>query len=487
MDSPGADTLNFNCPACDTSLRVPLSLAGVKGPCPHCRVEITSPQPVALQHDPAAVPTPAHTPLPMPQLSPRAAQGESGPTSALQLQSPDAPPRFPQPQPADSIIRSPASRGAGPTSSSRAAVDSETITNGVPLPGRRDLPEGPEKQNSLPDTSSTAPAKRRVSLHPLSFVLVVLLSAGSGVVAMLLMNPLPAPPDPLPGIPPLSVPANPQNAGNLTSSSQPAAARPQQTPPAQVHSASSPTLTPAPPQATPPVTAPQPVAQASPVLAPQPQVVAPATGVDAARDALDAFLAAASIDERIKHVQTPDFVAPKMELYYSKHPIRLDVTGIEHELSSPVPQSNRQFHIFQLTTVQHPAGFPVSVEETQHGCLVDWTSFIQFHDNLLGKFIRVYQPQPETFHAILERAHYFRSDVPQLGSKFCFRIKSPIAGYEGYAFINHGLPLADLVEQKFKWDHIYFPVVGLQWTRTPGGAQYIEIKEIVQDNWRAIQ
>jgi hypothetical protein len=485
MDSPGADTLNFNCPACDTSLRVPLSLTGVKGPCPHCRVEITSPQPEAFQHEPEAVPAPAHTPLPVPQPSPRATQGESGPTSALQLQSQDAPPRFPQSQPAASIIRSPASRVTDQASASRTAVDSEPITNGVPLPARRDLPASRKTRDSLPGPSSTAPTKRRVILHPVSFVLVVLLSAGSGVVAMLLMNPLPAPLVPLPATLPLSVPAKPQNAGNVTSSGRPGSAQQKHTPPEQATPAPSPALTPAPPQAT----APQPAAAVltPQVLAPEPQATPPAMGVDAARDALDAFLSAASIDERIKHVQTPDFVAPKMELYYSKHPVKLNVTGIEYELSSPVPQSNRKFHIFQLTTAQHPAGFPVSVEETQHGCLVDWTSFIQFHDNLLGKFIRVYQPQPETFHAILERAHYFRSDVPQLGSKFCFRIKSPIPGYEGYAFINHGLPLADLAEQKFKWDHIYFPVVGLQWTRTPGGAQYIEITEIVQDNWRAIQ
>jgi hypothetical protein len=218
MDSPGADTLNFNCPACDTSLRVPLSLAGVKGPCPHCRVEITSPQPVAFQHDPEAVSAPAHTPLPGPQPSPRAAQGESGPTSALQLQSPDALPRFPQSQPAESIIRAPASRVAGQASASRTAVDSEPITNGVPLPARRDLPESPKTRDSLPGPSSTAPAKRRVSLHPVSFVLVVLLSAGSGVVAMLLMNPLPAPPVPLPATTPLSGPAKPQDAGDVTSS-----------------------------------------------------------------------------------------------------------------------------------------------------------------------------------------------------------------------------------------------------------------------------
>ena len=37
--------LKFQCPACRATLSVPASMAGVKGPCPHCRTEILAPVP----------------------------------------------------------------------------------------------------------------------------------------------------------------------------------------------------------------------------------------------------------------------------------------------------------------------------------------------------------------------------------------------------------------------------------------------------------
>jgi len=357
--------------------------------------------------------------------------------------------------------------------------DQAPVTTDISLPSHA-LPTRtgkPQPQASRP--SAKKKAQRRINLHPLSLILIVLLSAGSGVVAMLIISEFNDSPLKLSELPFLERKAS-QNPDRDTPPNTIPPTRNKPAPNPAVQAA----ITPAPPEtriANAPATPPPTTAD------PRAHLPAPETGVDAARAVLDAFLAANSVTERIKHVQTPDFVTPKMEIYYSKYPLNLNVTGIAHELSEQVPQSDRQFHIFKLITPQHPSGFPVSVEETIHGCLVDWTSFVQFHDNLLGKFIRIYQPQPDTFHAILERAHYFRSDVPALGSKFCFRIKPPIPGYEGHAFIDHDSPLAARVEQKFKWDRIYFPVLELQWVRTPDGSRYIEIKDIVQDSWRAIQ
>ena len=48
-----------------------------------------------------------------------------------------------------------------------------------------------------------------------------------------------------------------------------------------------------------------------------------------------------------------------------------------------------ELDIFQITTPQHQDGFPVSVEETAGGPKVDWGSFVEFHDNALGKFINI--------------------------------------------------------------------------------------------------
>lgn len=486
MDSQAAETLTFRCPACDTSLRVPRSLAGVRGPCPQCRVEISAPQlPQGNAQSPrrsTSIPGPTPGEKHDDQTAHEDYLLSSEPAGSLSLEGDSRRTDLPQNTTTPSPIHS-RPRNIDPGGEPLTAIrDQVPVTTDISLPSHA-LPARtgkPQPQASRPPAKKKA--QRRINLHPLSLILIMLLSAGSGVVAMLIINEF--------NDSPLKLSALPFVERNVGKNPGREPASPNTIPPTRNQPAPNPSVQAA---ITPPSPAENPSANepATPppatTVPPINDLPAPETGVDAARAALDAFLAAKSVAERIKHVQTPDFVTPKMEIYYSKYPLNLNVTGIAHELSEQVPQSDRQFHIFKLITPQHPSGFPVSVEETIHGCLVDWTSFVQFHDNLLGKFIRIYQPQPDTFHAILERAHYFRSDVPGLGSKFCFRIKPPIPGYEGHAFIGHDSPLAARVEQKYKWDRIYFPVLELQWVRTPDGSRYIEIKDIVQDSWRAIQ
>lgn len=67
--SPGI--LRFGCPACHQELSIPGSLAGVKGPCPHCRVGIAAPIPASqlpprvLQAQPPVNLTPPQPPSPV--------------------------------------------------------------------------------------------------------------------------------------------------------------------------------------------------------------------------------------------------------------------------------------------------------------------------------------------------------------------------------------------------------------------------------------
>jgi len=486
MDAQAAETLTFNCPACNISLRVPRSMAGVSGPCPQCRVEISAPPSSQEDAQPMRRSTSMPGTIPGAKHEDQSSQDDyllsSEPEGELSLEGGSRRTDLPQNTIAQSPIHSPR-RNIAPSQPLTGPKDQDPVTTDISLPSRARPAQTGKSQPQSDQASTKKKTQLRIKLHPLSLILVILLSAGSGVVAMLLINEFNGSALKLSQLPFLEGKFD-QNSGWKTPPITPKKTRykPLQNPAAAIQATIPPPTPPKGPVATKPATPPAPTTADPHAHLPDPEI-----GVDAARSVLDAFLAANTVTERIKHVQTPDFVTPKMEIYYSKYPLNLNVTGIAHELSGQVPQSHRQFHIFQLTTPQHPSGFPVSVEETIHGCLVDWTSFVQFHDNLLGKFIRIYQPQPDTFHAILERAHYFRSDVPGLGSKFCFRIKPPIPGYEGHAFIEHDSPLAARIEQKFKWDRIYFPVLKMQWIRTTDGTRYIEIKDIVQDSWRAIQ
>ena len=202
-----------------------------------------------------------------------------------------------------------------------------------------------------------------------------------------------------------------------------------------------------------------------------------------AKAALETFLTAGGIEERLQYVHSPDKVEKAMEEYYGRHPQGLEPTRVEFQLANKLRDSQKQFFVFEVTTKQQTAPFPVSVEETEKGYKLDWRLFIEFHDNLLGQYLKIFQQDPDQFRVMLERAHYFRNDVPDLGNKLCFRIRPPMVGHEGYAFVVADSALGKELEDKFDWDVLYMPIVELKWVSVDGW-KYIEVTKIIQDNWR---
>ncbi len=134
----------------------------------------------------------------------------------------------------------------------------------------------------------------------------------------------------------------------------------------------------------------------------------------------------------------------------------LTSTSIIFETTAPLPDSKFSNHTFFVSTTAQPIRFPVAIEDTADGLKLDWESFIELHDDSLGKFLAKPQSESAEFHVILERRHYFETDVPKLGSKDCFRISTPIPGSESYAFADKDSPAAKACEP-FEWDRLVLP------------------------------
>lgn len=124
-----SETFTFSCPHCQTRLTVPVSLAGISGPCPSCRTPITAPRP-----EPEPRPVPA--PLPV-----------SGPVPAAR-EEPTAPIATPEAE--------------------RATGKPETVSLESVLPDRKELPAagGPRirpEPRQRPDRPSSPPVSTRRS------------------------------------------------------------------------------------------------------------------------------------------------------------------------------------------------------------------------------------------------------------------------------------------------------------------------------------
>ena len=171
----------------------------------------------------------------------------------------------------------------------------------------------------------------------------------------------------------------------------------------------------------PPLPAPAPTpAPATDPAAPTPPP-APAPDAIEAPDtegALRDFLEAPDWQSRGRSVLSPDRVLAAMEKHADAHgdgPIATtSVTLLE------VSGAN---HIFKVCTPTIPAGFPVAVTLTDEGPMIDWESFIGFHDDHFRKFLEgaegatgtfdlLVRPEPQTAEDASAHFLRYRLSVP---------------------------------------------------------------------------
>ncbi|MEC7357676.1 MAG: hypothetical protein VYC09_04470 [Verrucomicrobiota bacterium] len=216
--------------------------------------------------------------------------------------------------------------------------------------------------------------------------------------------------------------------------------------------------------------------------------VTPVIQLDAAHLTLEKFLKASNLNDRTRHILNSDKLLPQIIEYYKENPIPIEEAEILSNTSNAALSSgDSYFRIFQVTTKQQKEPFPVYLENTESGWKVSWSSFIQFNENALGKFLKNYQSEERSFYTKLERAHFFGSGVPQIGSKICFKIQPPIQGDEEFVFAARDSKIAKFSDKEFEWGEEYFPIVRLKWIKTEDGHQFIEITEIEQKTWRSGQ
>lgn len=254
-------------------------------------------------------------------------------------------------------------------------------------------------------------------------------------------------------------------------------------------------LSPAPAPAAPPKPAapdPEPVPEPEPLPdppAPEDPPKPTASGLPSPEATLRSFLEAPDWKTRGARVLSPDEILPAMEKYAAQAgdgPIATtSVTLIGEDGSN---------HIFKVSTPAIPEGFPVAVSATEEGPMIDWESFIGFHDDHFRKFLEgptgrsgifdlLVKPEPEQAG---DNAAYFvsyRLSVPMPGRETVAwipketvalaRLRAIFDGSGGFdkatveRLAETGIPLVLALEKKL----------------TNDGRDFIEIKDVVAIGW----
>lgn len=205
-----------------------------------------------------------------------------------------------------------------------------------------------------------------------------------------------------------------------------------------------------------------------------------------AQEALTLFLQARSWQDRLALSEGGESMKPEMEAHYATVPDGPNPpTSVEHIASAPIPGGSRTVQVFHVAFADLPQGFPVPVRQTDEGWKIDWRAFTEFREGRLKSFLTEYRDPPAVFRVRLQRAHVQDRAVPNLDTKYAFRIAAPIDGHEGYVFVDKedsivGPKIADKLDS----NTIHLVMAKLKWVRGTNGKTFVELRDIVSNSWR---
>ena len=208
----------------------------------------------------------------------------------------------------------------------------------------------------------------------------------------------------------------------------------------------------------------------------------------AAVKAIKQFLAATTVEERLRFTLSADTLKPQMERYYqqtSEGPVTVDRIEFVRQDLNPVGSAGRHC-ILSLESKAWEFAVPVMLEEQSDGFKVDWPAFVEFKDRLLEKFFKTYQEEPMRFHVGIQRVHYFGDEVSDASRKDCFHVSPPPPNsFQGDVFLEKDAELAKELRTNMPWETHIWAVVELEWKKQ-GSQQWVELKAVPQMNWHAL-
>lgn len=207
-----------------------------------------------------------------------------------------------------------------------------------------------------------------------------------------------------------------------------------------------------------------------------------------AAEALRKFLAATTLEERLRHTLGAELMQPLMERYYARSQEgAVIVDRIQFLRLEPNPELGSGSHcIFSLENKTWEFPVPVMLEEQTDGYKVDWLSFVEFKDRLLEKFFKGYQEGSIRAHVGIMRHHYFEDGVPNADRKDAFRITpAPPNTFQASAFIDKDSAFGQEMRKRLPWDKHTWAIVDLEWKKL-GTQQWVEVTAMPQTHWYSL-
>lgn len=452
-----SETFTFSCPHCQTRLTVPLSLAGISGPCPSCRVSITAPKP-----GPGPQPKPKAGSAPEPLREEKLAE-----LPALPLAMPEALPgggavaTIPA-VPEDSVrIDLPAKEGP------RIRVEPRHLPERAPAPPISTRRSTEDRRAKTREEASSEPGRRGPRLVHLMFPLIFLTMAASVVGSLFYFFGPVAPGQQMKNATrPLVVPPSTKS-------------RPVPPVPAESKLADAETTAPEPVPENPAASGTGNVRTASPAIA--------------AYALLESFLQAKDAASRVDMVE-PATNEQDLAATLLKGPLP-EYTRIFSELPQHRPEEKMTDFPYRVSfAVKDAPSVDYAILVRQRGDQpprVFLPAFLDLVGGRLAEFTREPNQLPPTlFHVYLEPIDgcYEKEEVPGAERKFTFKLlSSPFGKETARSYVANASRFRTLVEDPsypIRWAMKRRATITLQWNHKEDPAKpFLELVDLNSPDW----
>jgi len=156
------------------------------------------------------------------------------------------------------------------------------------------------------------------------------------------------------------------------------------------------------------------------------------------------FLAAKTVEEKVKFVRHPERILPLMKGYYERHqlePLTFKETSEYHIASL----EQRPFMALKVE-VEEGEGVAVLVEDLPDGMLVDWESYVCYEPITPEKYVEEKPTKPYSFRVYAQKDYFHAYEFSDESKFECYRLTFRDSETILYGYVQRG----EVTDQKFR-------------------------------------
>ena len=203
--------------------------------------------------------------------------------------------------------------------------------------------------------------------------------------------------------------------------------------------------------------------------------------IEMLKEAVEAFAASSTIEERLAYVRDPDRVRPLMTSFYASQPI--EPIAIDDIAPGSRVQIERGFAVTSVVLPDFEM-LPIVLARRDGRLVVDWESFVGYCEIPLKQFVAEQRTTPTLFRLRARLDDYYNFEFTE-NRHICLGLADLKLTQKVYAYVERGSDLADQIYTRIAKNQggLDFVIVKLRFPPNAQSPNQVLLDEFIEIGW----